>query len=125
MGSGGSRFWVWIFTGVLVAAIAVVVNFLLVDVRAQHDLTEDKKFTLPAAAERVAQGIEDDFRITAYLSDPLPTYLRHLRRAVETRLEEFRKASGGKLSYEFIAPDEELRKELEKRTPKIEPLQLQ
>ncbi len=126
MANARSRFWSNILGAVLTVVIAVLANFALGGVSLQLDLTEDQRYTLPDAARRVAARLEDTLTVTAYISEPLPSYLEFVPRALQTRLEEFAAASGGKFQFEFRAPENEpgLAAELEKQTPPIKPYPL-
>ena len=125
--TGSSKFWTWFLTGLLTFLIVVVVNLFIDDVlRGQWDLTDDDRYTLPDAAKRIAGKLEDVCTVKCYISDPLPSYLAHVPRALRTRLEEFQDAAGDLIEFEFIAPEnesEEFLKDLEER--KITPVQLQ
>jgi hypothetical protein len=120
-----SRFGTWLGVGVLAILAAAALNFALAGLPWKFDLTEDGRYTLPPPAARIAAGLEDLVLVTVYLSEDLPTPIRFIPRALQGRLEEFRTASGGRLRYEFIDPgkDEELKKELARRTPPIVPVQ--
>jgi ABC-2 type transport system permease protein len=124
MGSGSSKFWIWVLTGILTVGVAVLLNLALGDVKSQIDLTEDQRFTLPQAAADIAGSLEDTCKVTVYLSDSLPSFVDYIPRVLRTRLEEFEKASNGKLVFEFIDPahDKALKEDLEKRNPPIKPV---
>jgi hypothetical protein len=126
MANARSRFWSNICGAALTVIIAVLANFALGGISVQVDLTEDQRYTLPEAARRVAAKLEDTLSVTAYISEPLPSYLEFVPRALQTRLEEFAAASGGKFQFEFRAPENEpgLAAELEKQTPPIKPYPL-
>lgn len=125
--TGSGKFWTWFFTGVLTVLIVGGLNLFIDDVfKAQWDLTDDNRYTLPEAAKRIAAQLEDTCAVKCYISDPLPSYLAHVPRALRTRLEEFRDAADDLIEFEFIAPEnesEEFQKDLEER--KITPVQLQ
>lgn len=106
MKSGSTRFWTSVLTGLLSVLLVAFVVVALEDWDARLDLTEDKRFTLPEAAEHIAAGLEDDLLIEVYLSDSLPSYLRFLPSVLATRLQEFREASGERISFRFIDPAE-------------------
>ena len=93
--TGSSKFLSWIGTGLLTVALVIVANIGLDDIlKSQWDLTEDDRYTLPAAAETIANRLEDVCTVKCYISDPLPSYLAHVPRALQTRLEEFSVAAG-------------------------------
>lgn len=110
MTTGRRRFWTWFATGVLVVLIAIFANLLADRLRMRWDLTEDQRFTLPDAAKKVAGEIDDRLLITAYISEPLPSYLSHVPHTLRDMLLEFRAASEDLLEFEFVDPrgDDEL-----------------
>jgi ABC-2 type transport system permease protein len=120
-----SRFWSWVAGGALVAGITLALNVAVSDVRMEADLTQDQRFTLPPAVGRICSNLSDTCRITVYLSDPMPSYLRHLSRSVSTRLKEMNRFADGKIEWEFVDPgqDQELLKKL--ADLKLQPLSLQ
>jgi ABC-type uncharacterized transport system len=131
------RFWAWVLCGVITTAIVVVINWLLVPVTAQYDLTQDGRYTIPPALKRIAEKLKspdpkqadaqrEPLKVTVYLSDSLPRYLEHLPRTISTRLNEVRRASDNLVEYEFIDPkdDTDLMTELQDKF-KIAPMQLQ
>lgn len=125
MHSGSTRFWIWIATGGLVVLVVVLLNFALTNVKTQIDLTEDQRFTLPPAAAVIAASLEDTCKVTAYISEQMHSRIAFVERVLRTRLEEFAKASDGKITFEFIDPgqDKALIEELKKRNPPIQAVQ--
>ncbi|MSR74466.1 MAG: hypothetical protein EXS14_03200 [Planctomycetes bacterium] len=126
MANARSRFWVNITSAFFVIAIVILANLALGGMRWQFDLTEDGRYTLPEAAKRIAAGLDDTLTVTAYISEPLPSYLEFVPRALQTRLEEFAAASNGNFQFSFRSPENEpgLAAELEKHTPPIKPYPL-
>ena len=125
MQTGSAKYWTWFLTGFLTFVLVGVINLFLDDIPGSWDLTEDKRYTLPEAAETIASRLEDTCNIQVILSDPLPSYLDHIPRALRNRLEEFKEASNDRITFEFIAPEEESDeyvKDLEER--KIQPANL-
>lgn len=107
----------WLVLAFLALVSAVFVNLAVNKTDLQFDLTEDRRYTLPEAAHRILDGLEDDVIARIYLSADLPAELAHVPRALEDRLGAMRKASGGRLYYEFKDPtdDVDLEADLEAR----------
>jgi ABC-2 type transport system permease protein len=98
----------------LVAGILICVNVLSGSVSgARFDLTDDKRYTLGDDTKRILARLDDDLRMTAYLSSDLPSSVANLRRDVQDLIGEFESFAGGRLRVEVINPDrsEELREQ--------------
>jgi gliding-associated putative ABC transporter substrate-binding component GldG len=90
--------------------------------RGRLDLTGDKIYTLSDASRQLVRNLPDRMQVTAYITDPkdLPAPARHLERVgryVREILDEYAKASAGKLVWEAVDPgaakDEKKRKDME------------
>lgn len=105
-------------------ALAVIGSLVLVNViglRAfgRVDLTSEKVYTLSAASRETMRGLEEPVTVSAYFSEDLPPPYASNARYVRDLLEEYRAASKGKLSFEFIDPmsqetekDQQVKKEV-------------
>ncbi len=82
---------------ILVASLCSVISLRL-------DLTEDKRYTLSSPALKVLDDIKNDIYIEVYLDGEMPIPLKRLKRSVKEMLDEFRIASGRRISYTFINP---------------------
>lgn len=92
-----------IFVAAVVGCL-VLCNLLSVRYFARFDLTHDKIFTLSEATKRTISSLEDPVTITAYFSEDLPPQVASIERYVQDLLEEYRAASGNKISYSFVDP---------------------
>ncbi len=97
----------------------VCLNLLSVNHFVRVDFTADNVYTLSDASRTTMTDLEDPVTVTAYFSGDLPTQFEPIRRYVKDLLEEYRAASKGNLSFEFIDPttqetdeDKELKKEV-------------
>jgi ABC-2 type transport system permease protein len=117
---------------VILLAIVVVLNILGAFVYGKIDLTEDKRFTLTKATNRLLGSLEKDtaaITIELLLDGEIPSDFRHLQNSVKDMLDLFRERSGGMINYRFINPlngtDEEVQAMQEKLAKqKIIPLQI-
>ena len=106
-------------TLVVVIGCLVLANLVSVNHFVRLDLTRDRAFTLSAATRDVVEHLEDPVTIKAYFSDTLPPPYSDTARYVKDLLSEYRAASNGHLSFEFIDPqsaetsdDKEKKKEI-------------
>jgi ABC-2 type transport system permease protein len=89
----------------LTAGILVFANFLTSSHFFRIDLTQDKRFTLADDTRRVLGGLEDELRLTAYLSKKVPSGYANLIRDIEDKVTEFEQLAKPYLHVEIVDPD--------------------
>ena len=94
-----------------IIAALVVVNVLSAFVFFRLDLTQEKRFTLSDATQRLLTNLPDDVHIDVYLTGDLPPGFKRLENAVRETLDGFQSQRGlaqanRKITYRFIDPDE-------------------
>ncbi|HEY0096755.1 MAG TPA: GldG family protein, partial [Archangium sp.] len=106
-----------IFLAAIVGCL-VLINILAVRTFGRFDATRDGLYTLAQASKDTMAGLEDPVTVTAYFTEELPPPYSSNARYVRDLLEEFRAASKGRLSFEFLDPmsqetaeDQETKKE--------------
>ncbi len=101
-------------TVLLTGAIAILVNFLAAGHFFRIDLTENSRYSLSSDTKRILSRLDDDLRLTAYLSSDVPTEFTNTRRDIEDLIREFESYTTH-LKVEVIDPDksEELKKAAE------------
>ncbi|MFP2924499.1 GldG family protein [Pyxidicoccus sp. 3LG] len=82
----------------------VLLNILAVRTFGRFDATREQIYTLAKASQDTLAGLEDPVTVTAYFTDELPPPYSSNARYVRDLLEEFRAASRGQLSFEFLDP---------------------
>ncbi len=93
----------WISFIITIAGI-ILTAWVLSLSRIRLDLTEDKRYTLSDQSVKVLNGIKNDIYVQVYLDGEMQIPLKRLKRSVQEMLEEFRIASGRKITFEFINP---------------------
>ena len=68
------------------------------------DLTEQKEFTISQTTRDLIQGLPEPLLIRAYISDKTHPLLAPLKSEIEDMLQEYKIASGGKITVEVIDP---------------------
>jgi gliding-associated putative ABC transporter substrate-binding component GldG len=91
---------------VAVVGSLVLINLIGLRLFGRIDFTQDHAYTLSKASKETLAGLEDPVTVKAYFTDKLPPPYSANARYVRDLLEEFRAASHGKLSFEFIDPME-------------------
>lgn len=99
----------------------VLLNILGLRAFGRFDATRDRIYTLSQASKDTMSKLEDPVTVTAYFTDELPAPYSSNARYVRDLLEEFRAASKGRLSFEFLDPmsqetaeDQETKKEVKR-----------
>jgi gliding-associated putative ABC transporter substrate-binding component GldG len=92
---------------VLLAAILVVLNFLLSRHFLRADLTREKEYTLAPASRAILGGLQDIVTVDVYFSRNLPPYLGYLTTRVRDLLDEYRAYGGQNLKVNMISPDDD------------------
>ena len=109
-----SKHVVGTLSAVVVIAIIVVINFIVGGSGLGNffrlDLTQDKLYTLSQGTKNILERLDPDKPVTLrfYSSTDdrvMPPVLRNYSRSTEDLLNEFRKAGGGKLVVEKLAPN--------------------
>lgn len=116
----------------IMLAIIILVNILGSFMYGKIDLTEDKRFTLTKASNRLLKSLKKDtaaITIELLLDGEIPSDFRHLQNSTGDMLELFRERSGNMINYRFINPldgTEEEVKAMQKKLAKqkIMPLQI-
>lgn len=89
--------------GVMTLSLLVMVallNFWFYHHDWRYDLTANRQFTLSPQTQKLLQELSQDVKVTAFYRTRSAK-----RQAVENRLEAYRQAAGGQLSYELIDPE--------------------
>ena len=66
------------------------------------DLTEDQRYSIHPATQKLLSELEEELHIEVYLTGDLPTGLKQLKRATQELLEECNVYAQRQLHYEFI-----------------------
>ncbi|NLH47544.1 MAG: ABC transporter permease subunit [Myxococcales bacterium] len=87
------------------AGCLIALNAISFLANGRVDLTEDKQFTLSESSRDLLHELDDQLTITAYFSRELPPPANNNTAVVRDLLEEYRTASDGKVTYNFVDPD--------------------
>lgn len=91
---------------VMLLGIAILVNVLAEQYYFRFDLTENNRYTLSQATLDILDNLEQPVTITAYFSKNLPPNLQQVKRRFRDLLVEYANRSDGKVSYEFVSPQD-------------------
>ena len=83
------------FTGIL-----VVITYLAITNTQQVDLTEDQEYTLTTESQLVLSELQQPVRILGFYTPELSSSRDYVR----PLLDQYQRAAGGKVSYQFIDP---------------------
>ena len=102
MGKRRNTIW-WI--GLVIGLIAI--NYIASVFHQRFDLTEDKRYSITPTTKELLKNLQGELTITVFLKGNFPSEFRKLSTTTNDFLNVFREASGSKVKYRFIAPDEE------------------
>ena len=88
----------------LVAGSLILLNFISIGLFGRIDLTHDRAFTLSEATKETLKDLDNPVKVTAYFTENLPPPFSENARTLKDLLEEYRAASKGNLSFEFVDP---------------------
>jgi len=80
-------------------AVLALLNFLASKFYFRLDLTEDQRFTLMPATQKLLKDLDRDVHINVYLHGDFPAAFERLENATRETLEEFRAISGKKVFH--------------------------
>lgn len=90
----------------LIAAILLVwlANQLANEYRVLWDFTEEKKYTLHSATQKVLEDLNEPVTIEVYLDGELPSNFQRFQNAIDQNLTQFTIYAGRNLQYRFTNP---------------------
>jgi ABC-type uncharacterized transport system involved in gliding motility auxiliary subunit len=114
--------------GVGLAFVAITgLNLLFSPVRARLDLTGDGLHTLSEGSRKILSKIDSNVEVRLYVSrgeNRMPSALKNYAQTVEDLLQEFRAASGGKITIKRLDPEPDSDAEDTAKLDGIEPVSL-
>ncbi len=102
MGKRRNTIW-WI--GLVIGLMAI--NYIASVFHQRFDLTQDKRYSITPTTKELLKNLQGELTITVFLKGNFPSEFRKLSTATNDFLNVFREASGSKVKYRFISPDEE------------------
>ena len=114
--------------GVGLAFVAITgLNLLFSPVRARLDLTADGLHTLSEGSRKILSKIDSNVEVRLYISrgeNRMPSAIKNYAQTVEDLLQEFRAASGGKITIKRLDPEPDSDAEDTAKLDGIEPVSL-
>ena len=114
--------------GVGLAFVAITgLNLLFSPVRARLDLTADGLHTLSEGSRKILSKIDSNVEVRLYVSrgeNRMPSAIKNYAQTVEDLLQEFRAASGGKITIKRLDPEPDSDAEDTAKLDGIEPVSL-
>ncbi|ANQ48281.1 gliding motility-associated ABC transporter substrate-binding protein GldG [Flammeovirga sp. MY04] len=100
------RKWEDLLTFSSIALLLILLNIHSDKLFFRWDLTEEKRFSINPATERLLSNLEGKVAIDVYLDGPLNAEFEHLKMAIQETLEEFKVQANGQLDFRFIDPND-------------------
>ena len=112
--------------GVTLAFVAITgINLIFSPVRARLDLTADGLHTLSDGSRKILSKIDSNVEVRLYVSrgeNRMPSALKNYAQTVEDLLQEFRAASGGRITIQRLDPEPDSDAEDTAKLDGIEPI---
>lgn len=83
----------------------ILLNFIGSKIYKRFDLTEDKRYTLSKATEKIVENVKDLIVVTVYLKGDFPAEFKRLQTETKLHLEEL-KALNKNIQFRFVDPAE-------------------
>jgi gliding-associated putative ABC transporter substrate-binding component GldG len=90
----------------------ILLNFIGSKVYKRFDLTEDNRYTLSKATEKIVENVKGIITITVYLKGDFPAEFKRLQTETKLHLEEL-KARNKNIQFRFVNPTEIVQKLIE------------
>lgn len=101
--SSNHKWWSSIKALFLGIIILLGIIFISQKLNFRWDLTAEKRFTLTDASISLLKNLKEDVQVKVYLEgEDLPAGIKSIRNRTKDLLQDMRRVSGGKLTYEFI-----------------------
>ncbi len=113
-----------IVTGLTLAILLLVINYISTRHFVRIDLTDAHLYTLAEATRSKLKALDDIVTIRVYFSRQLPPQLEPARRSVEDLLEEYQQYGGANIQIEHRDPQKDQQTEREMMILGIRPLQV-
>lgn len=89
--------------------VAILINAISSQFSVRVDLTDNQIYTLSEASEDAVRDLKEPVHVKAFISPDLPAPMHNLPQAVADTLDEYVRASAGKLTYEINSPGDDAR----------------
>lgn len=83
----------------------ILLNFIASKVYKRFDLTEDNRYTLSKATEKIVEDVKSIITVTVYLKGDFPAEFKRLQTETKLHLEEL-KARNKNIQFRFVNPTE-------------------
>ncbi|MHB1107923.1 MAG: DUF7088 domain-containing protein, partial [Lutibacter sp.] len=94
------------YSKIIVLLIGVfLLNFIGSKIYKRFDLTEDNRYTLSTATEKIVENVKDIIVVTVYLKGDFPAEFKRLQTETKLHLEEL-KALNKNIQFRFVDPAE-------------------
>src|SRR5215218_8075437 len=94
--------WLWLMF------VLIAINWLASSWHTRLDLTEEKRYTLSRATDKLVRGLDEEMEINVFLKGEFPSGFRKLANSTSEFLQLLKDKNGSKISYHFISPEDEM-----------------
>lgn len=87
--------------------VVIVLNLIGRQISLRADLTQDKIYTVSEATKNILKRLQDDIRVTYYISKEPPNYFKRLSQKTVDLLRELRRVNPERFRFQVVDPDRE------------------
>ena len=88
--------------------LLVALNWLASMYHSRIDLTDEKRFTLSSATNKILKKLDDVVEVDVFLKGEFPSGFKKLANSTGEILQEFKEVAGNNFQYNFVSPDDEM-----------------
>lgn len=88
----------------LLVLFLVLANIVLEGFYFRIDLTEDRRYSISDATQKILENLKGPVFVEVYLEGEFPAGFERLQKSTRELLEEFRSCSGDKVDFQFVDP---------------------
>ncbi len=90
----------------IIVLLLVLINWLASAFHARLDFTNEKRFTLSSTTKKIIKHLPEEVQIDVFLTGELNSGFKKLAKSTTEILQEFKEASGNKIQYQFVSPED-------------------
>ena len=83
-----------------------LMNQVFTSYRFRIDMTEEKRYSIAPASQKILSGLQEPVTIESYLAGELPSNFKRFQKSIDDLLDQFTIYGGNNVQYRFIDPSQ-------------------